>query len=432
MRVLHVIKVLSGTGGSVRAACDTARALAGLAPVENRIASLLPALPGGLRMAGEAGLEVLDAPDPGTLRRAVEEADVLQVHWWNDPGIYRFLMSDLPPARLLLFVHVAGDAPPNVLIPELVELADLCAAGCAYVLGCAALRDCQEKAAVVPATADFSRLDGIGRLPREDGPFGDRFNVGYIGTADFKKMHPEFVAMSARARVPEARFIVCGRGHLDLLLRQARELGAADRFDFRGHMEDVSSVLDELDVFGYPLSSNPGAELAVQEAMYAGVPPVVFPLGGLRELVRDGDTGLVVHSPEEYTRALERLHGDPAERRRLGANAREHVRRNLGAGTAARRLLEVYRELMKHPRRRRRWPGECETGAALFARSLGEEAGEPFRTSLRGADRESAAAAERRIAGSSPLMRWGLAQYRNAFPGDPHLQRWQGLAEEAP
>jgi glycosyltransferase involved in cell wall biosynthesis len=428
MRVLHVIKILSGSGGSGRAACDTARALARIAPVENRIASLLPVPPGGLRLAREAGMEVLDAPGSGTLRRAVEAADIVHVHWWNDPGIYRFLMSDLPPARLLLFVHVAGDAPPNVLIPELVELADLCVAGCAYVLGCPALRDLPaeargRKAAVVPATADFARLDGaVERVRRDGGPF----NVGYVGTADFKKMHPDFVAMSARARIPEARFIVCGRGHLDLLLRQARELGAADRFDFRGHVEDVGAVLGELDVFGYPLASNPGAELAVQEAMYAGVPPVVFPLGGLRDLVRHGTTGLVVHSPEEYTRALEHLHGDPGERRRLGANAREFVRRSLGAESSARKLLEVYRELMERPKRRRRWPGEREVGAALFARSLGE-AGEPFWTSLHGTDRERVEAAERRIAGSSPLMSWGLAQYRDAFPDDARLRRWHGL-----
>lgn len=429
IRVLHVIKVLSERGGSSRAACDVARAMAREAPVESRIVSLLPASPGGARMAEERGLAVLDAPAPAALRRAVAAADVVHVHWWNDPGIYRFLMSDLPASRLLLFVHVAGDVPPNVLIPELVEAADLCVVGCPYVLGCPALRDLppevrDRKVAVVLATGDFSRLAGVADARRD----GGSFNVGYVGTVDFKKMHPAFVAMSARARIPEARFIVCGQGQVDLLERQARELGAAGRFDFRGHVEDVAPVLASLDVFGYPLSANPGAELAVQEAMTAGVPPVVFGLGGLRDAVQHGVTGLVVDSEEEYTRALEHLHADPGERRRLGANARDFAARSFGAEASARRLLEVYRELLRGPKRRRRWPGEPESGAALFARSLGE-AGEPFRISLRGGDRERVEAAERRIAGSSRLMLWGLAQYCAAFPGDPHLRLWHGLAQ---
>jgi glycosyltransferase involved in cell wall biosynthesis len=441
IRVLHVIKVLSGTGGSSRAACDIARAVARAAPVENRIVSLLPALPGGARLAGERGLALLDTPAPAALRRAVAAADILHVHWWNDPGIYRFLMSDLPAARLLLFVHVAGDVPPNVLIPELVEAADLCVAGCPYVLGCPALRDLppevrDRKVAVVTATGDFSRLAGIADARRDDGSFdaSNVFNVGYIGAVDFKKMHPEFVAMSARARIPEARFVVCGQGHVDLLARQARELGVAARFDFRGHVEDVAPVLAGLDVFGYPLCANPGAELAVQEAMTAGVPPVVFGLGGLRDAVQHGTTGLVVGSEEEYTRALEHLHADAGERRRLGANARDFAARSFGAESSARRLLEVYRELLRRPKRRRRWPGEPASGAALFARSLGE-AGEPFWSSLRGAgtanraDRAGIETAEQRIASSSRLMLWGLARYCEAFPRDPHLRLWHGLVQ---
>jgi glycosyltransferase involved in cell wall biosynthesis len=436
IRVLHIISGLNRAGGTRSACAHAAAATAasnGLGRIENRMVSLLPAEPGGLAIARQAGLDVLDAPDRATLLAAVAAADIVHLHWWNTPVMYQWLTAELPPMRLLVFVHVAGDVPPNILTRELVDFADVCVAGCAYVLGCPALRglpaeERERKVAVVPATADFSRLaplSGVERVPQNGG-----FRVGYVGTADFQKMHPDFVAMSGAVRVPGIRFIVCGRGPAGLLEGQARALGIADRFDVRGHVDDLAPVLGSLDVFGYPLSANPGAELSVQEAMYAGVPPVVFPLGGLRDLVTHGVTGLVADGPEEYARAIERLYADPAERRRLGANARDFVRRELGGENAARRLLPVYRALLDQPKRQRSWPGtrpgEPLTGAALFVQTLGE-AGEPFRTSLLGGDSDRMLAAERRIAAAPRLMVWGLGLYCDAYPEDAHLRRWLGL-----
>lgn len=428
IRVLHLLKHVNGAGGP-RSTVTLAKALARAGVCENRIVSLLPGTPGGLEMASLAGLHVLESPGEADLRREIEAADVVQLHWWNDPVLYGLLRSDLPPARLLVFVHVAGDTPPHVLLRQVVDVADFCVAGSVYAHGCPAFQSLPaaeraHKTAAVTAAADFARLAGLERQPHAG------FHVGYVGTVDFRKMHPAFVRMSAQVRVPGVRFIVCGNGQVDLFKRQASEMGAADRFDFRGYVEDLRPVLGELDVFGYPLASNPGAELAMQEAMYAGVPPVVFPLGGLRDAVIHGETGLAVTTEEEYVAAIEHLYIHPEERLRLGAGARAFAQRHFGAERSAPKLAAVYEEMMRRPKRRRIWPGSGlgSSGAELWLESLGEAAAEPFRASLAavGGDPE----AEEAIAASSPLMRLVLGCYAAHYPADRHLRFWHGLALE--
>src|SRR5262249_40502507 len=137
--------------------------------------------------------------------------------------------------------------------------------------------------------------------------------------------------MSAAVDLPEVRFVVCGGNQRqeELLRREAERYGAAERFELLGFVELLKPVLERLGVFGYPLCTDTYAtsEQSLQEAMYAGLPSVVFPHGGLGYLVEHEQTGLVVRTPAEYTAALERLGRRPAERERLGRNAREYARR---------------------------------------------------------------------------------------------------------
>jgi glycosyltransferase involved in cell wall biosynthesis len=430
--VIHLVHVIRkrNPGGSWRSLCAIARHLRELGPFRETAISLVPAGDaGGLAdLARAAGVRVLDAPDRATLERELGAADLVQVEWWNNPEIYELLRSELPPMRLCLFLHVAGDVPPNVVTPELVDFADFVLAGCRHAAATPALArlspaERAARVAVVPAATDFARLDGFAPRPHAG------FNVGYVGTVDFKKMHPDFVALCARVRVPEARFVVGGRGEaVPVLARQAEALGLGDRFELRGYVEDVRSVFEILDVFGYPLGANPGSELTLQDALYAGVPPVVFPLGGIRDAVVDGVNGVVVETPEGYAAAIERLHRHPEERARLGAAARAFATAHFGGANSAAKLLPIYRRLMERPKRRRRWPARPASPAVRFVESLGAAAGEPFWASLAGADRERARAAEAEIARAHPLLRWGIGEYRSRYPDDPHLARWHRLA----
>jgi colanic acid/amylovoran biosynthesis glycosyltransferase len=91
-------------------------------------------------------------------------------------------------------------------------------------------------------------------------------------------------------------------------------------------------------------SRREGFGYACAEAMAHGRPVVASAVGGLLDLVEDGVTGLLVppRDPGALRAALERLLGDAALRRRLGAAARERARAHLSLQAAARATVEAY------------------------------------------------------------------------------------------
>lgn len=448
-QILHIIQCL-GNGGAVRSMSATAKYSSELGSFTHIVMSLAPANSDAMAMVKSAGITVINSPDFPTLIQAIENADIVQFHFWNNPQIYEFLRLELPPMRLILWFHIAGDNPPQVITKELVGFAD-CAIACnPYSSELPVFQSLPteirlSKTGMVYDGADFGRLTDIKPQPHET------FNVGYIGSVNFAKMHPNYVPMSSKINVPNIRFIVCGGDKQSFFKQQAGLIGSADRFEFRGFVEDIKSVLEILDVYGYPLCPDTyaAAELNLQEAMYAGIPPVVFPYGGIKSLVIDNYTGLVVHSEVEYQQAIEYLYYHPEERSRIGKNAQEYARQIFGAENAAKKINCIYENLLKQPKRDREWgtlygypqidqivtmkdvTGESEnlSGAELFIQSLGETAPE-FQISLTSDNVEELLAAEQKIAKASMLLatgEGGISQYREYYEKDGYLRLWWAL-----
>lgn len=440
LRVLHVIDRLSGAGPT-RSMIALVKYLGRLGVAQQHRAVTLQgdAYPLALLLAKQAGLTILRAPDRATMRHEVEGADIVQLHHWNNPAIGEWLRDDLPAMRLLLWFKILGCHAPQVITRDLLAAADGAVATTPATLDLpaarAALAADPRAVEVVAGIADGDRLQGLCRRPHAG------FTVGYIGTVNFTKMHPRFVAMNAAVRVPEARFIVCGAGDPAPLRAEAARLGAADRFELRGYVEDVAAVLGELDVFGYPLCADTYAtsEKSLQEAMLAGVPPVVFPHGGVPHLVRHGDTGLVVDDELAYRDAIEHLHRDPAERARLGDNARAFAAQAFDGLRAARQFADIYARVLERPKRcRARAPSDLgvsarelgpDDGARRFVEAIGDAAPQ-FRSSLTATEPAAWGVADRQIADSSPLLasgEGGIFHYRNYYPQARHLRLWAGL-----
>lgn len=132
------------------------------------------------------------------------------------------------------------------------------------------------------------------------------------------------------ATTPQAHFVIVGDGPLaETLKALAAELGIADRVRFTGLRSDVQNLMGMADVVVVPSVWQEPAGLVAVEAMATERPVVACRVGGLPELVADGETGRVVapHSPEQLADALNALLGDPAERARLGRAGRARVER---------------------------------------------------------------------------------------------------------
>jgi len=410
VRVAHVIPLLA-EGGAARTVVALARSLP---EIEHRAIALREARPEIARQARAAGAAVIESPAPEVLRAELEDADVLHVHFWNSPELIEMLQGPLPPCRMVLWCHVGGATAPQVLSAELAALADLAVAVTPLTTRLEHLGE-SAPSTVIPSALDPSRLGRTGP-PRPEG-----FNVGYVGNVSPSKMHPDFVSLSSAVSVPGVRFVVCGLGDgFHALARQAESLGTRERFDLRGFVEDVGSVLAELDVFGYPLCEDnySGADVALAEAMYAGVPPVVLPHGGTALSVVDGESGIVARDEREYVRAIERLGDDRDLRARLSAGARARARATFSPTATAASWRSVYGHLMDGPKRERSWPGEPPaTGALRFLTGLGGllQAEEDL-------DRAILNAPVSVIESDG-----GVLDYRRRYPEDPDLRLWSGL-----
>ena len=314
--VLHVIAQLS-VGGASRSLLAIASEAGRISGDRHQVLSLLPPGAGALALADEAAIGVLSEPATDAVDRAIERASIVQVHFWNTPELYAFVRRPLPAMRSLLWSDVYGSTPPHVLTANLTDWADAIVVTCAGSHQLPVLRRARDagRTAMILNTPDFRRLAHLAPAAHAG------FNVGYVGTVDFVKMHPDFMAMSADVRIPDARFVVCGSGDgFRELERQARALGVTDRFDFCGYVQDLVPVFSVLDVFGYPVAdySYGTADLVLQEAMYAGVPPVVYAPSGAHPLVDDGVTGLVARDAKQVQprhRAAVSRTGDPGSTR---------------------------------------------------------------------------------------------------------------------
>jgi len=82
-------------------------------------------------------------------------------------------------------------------------------------------------------------------------------------------------------------------------------------------------------------------------AMAAGIPVVASRVGGLVEVIEDGESGLLVENdPVAIERAMRRLCGDADLRRRLGACARQRVRERFSVAAMVRGTLDVYHRVL--------------------------------------------------------------------------------------
>lgn len=429
--ILHVTPQLI-EGGAAGALVNAVNAARPYSAFEQQVLSLLPPTSAFREQVRKAGLEVFAAPDPALRWRLVAEADIVQIHYWNHPALYEFMRGELPPARILVWTHIAGGTPPQIITPQLVDFADLLLTTTRFSNNLPVFKNLPDtvtraKTGTAMAGADLTQLDKIKPCPHTS------FNIGYIGTVEFVKMNPHFVALSGQARIPHVKFIVCGTGGaFATLQKQAEELGIVDRFELRGHVKDIAPVLEILDVFGYPLCADnyATAELVLQEAMVAGIPPVVLSYGAVPFIVHDNETGLVVQNEAEYGRALEFLYYHPEERAHLGRNARSYAQEHFGADKTAMELNGAYESLLKSPKRTRRYEPRVQSGAEVFVNSLGGAAPQ-FRKSMLAREDEVQLAADREIAAASPLLAGrntgGVLDYRNFYRNDAYLRLWSGL-----
>ena len=153
------------------------------------------------------------------------------------------------------------------------------------------------------------------------------------------------------ARDPAVQLVVGGAGDLAAVQAQAARLGIGARVSVLGWIsrDQVERELAQASVLALP-SYNEGLPMAVLEAMAAGKAVVASAVGGLPQLITDGENGLLVAPRDSaaLTAALARLLDDEALRARLGAAARRTIEAGYSSAAMEQRLEAVYAALDKN------------------------------------------------------------------------------------
>jgi glycosyltransferase involved in cell wall biosynthesis len=194
-----------------------------------------------------------------------------------------------------------------------------------------------------------SAIDASRYKKRESEPA--RPVVGIIAHLAEHKGHRYFfeAAKEVAAVIPDVNFLVVGEGEMRTELEEyVRSLGVGERTVFAGFQKDVAKMISQCTITVLSSISGEGSPGVLKESMAAGIPAITTDVGGSREVVEDGVTGIVIPPMDSkaLASAMIRLLKDGGLRERMGGagimKVQEFTPENMVTKTEA-----VYKDLLK-------------------------------------------------------------------------------------
>lgn len=198
-----------------------------------------------------------------------------------------------------------------------------------------------EQVAVIPSFVDPERW-----TPGEDGDGG---YVLFSGRLSHEKGVETLVR--AMAGLPEIPLKIVGSGMLETSARQlARELGATN-IEFTGFKseKEVRRLVRESRFICTPSEWYENAPMSVLEAFACGKPAVASRIGGIPEMVREGETGLLAEAGDagDLRDAISRLWEQPELVREMGGNARTLMETDYSPATHYDKIISTYQQVKR-------------------------------------------------------------------------------------
>ncbi len=276
----------------------------------------------------------------------VWRAEVLHAHWWLPDGFIGALASLVTRVPLVITTH--GTDVELLRHTRWAQVLARFTFSRARVITCGSNYLREQLLAL--GVADAARVCVI---PMPVNPvFGvpsSKFQVSgreILAVARLTAQKSLDTLIEAVACIPDAHLQIIGDGpERAELERQARENQVQDRVEFLGTLrqEELPSHYAACAVFVLP-SIREGMGLVLAEALLCGAPVVATNSGGVTDIVRDGETGLLV--PERDATALavalERVLKDRGLAARLAENGARWVRARYTGEPVARQFAEVY------------------------------------------------------------------------------------------
>ncbi len=210
------------------------------------------------------------------------------------------------------------------------------------------------KIKVIPSGIDYSPFEDAASsdyLRKELSFEPEDFLVGIVAHLADHKGHEYLIEASRilKQKAPRIKMIIVGDGPLQMKLsKKAKEIKVEEMVFFLGFREDIPQILASLDLF--VLSSKlEGMGTSIMDAMASSLPVVATRVGGIPEVVVDGETGLLVppKNPEALAEAILRIYNNRELAEQLGQKGHEVVHAKFSAEAMAAKIIKEYDRLAK-------------------------------------------------------------------------------------
>jgi L-malate glycosyltransferase len=311
----------------------------------------------------EAGVTTYVIPEsqhtlPGLVQRAAsllksQSVAVIHSHRYKENVLAWLLAKRLGVTEVLTTIHGLPEAPAN-------RGAEAQAAGWRRRLDYFLVRNLFSAAVAVSDEMKRALIDRYGfteervQVIRNGGRFpepvatspGAVFHVGTVGRMVPIKGFDLFleIAAAVRRQAQAVRFSILGDGPLkEELARMAAALHIDDCVEFVSPRPDPFTYYRSLDLY-LTTSVHEGLPLSVVEAMACGKPVVSAAVGGIPEIVTDGEEGFLIagRDPAPFARRCLELLRDDRLRTRMGERAAASARSRLSAEAMAGAYRRLY------------------------------------------------------------------------------------------
>jgi len=210
------------------------------------------------------------------------------------------------------------------------------------------------KFSIIPLGFDLTQFLNAevhcGKLRRELYVSADTLLVGIVGRLTAIKNHALFLRSAARVleKVTDVRFLIVGDGELATELKElANNLQIQDNVIFLGWRDDVPVIYADLALVALT-SLNEGTPVSLIEAMASAKAVVATEVGGVPDIVLNGQTGILVPSGDEekLSAAMIDLLENAKKRRNFGKRGREFVKSKFTKERLFADMARLYEELL--------------------------------------------------------------------------------------
>jgi hypothetical protein len=362
----------------------------------------------------------------------VKASDIVVVHLWNHPLLFEFLINaSMPECRLCFWAHVSGLYPPYNFFEKLISFPDIFVLSSPISFEAKEIKELpptlKEKLITIWTTGGLNEYFNITPITHEG------FNIGYLGTLDYTKLHPNFVDICSKIHIPDVKFIMIGVGRdTEKIKQQVKDKRIDSKFLFTGIVDDKTlyHYLSIIDIFGYPL--NPlhfgTCEQVLGETIAAGIIPIVMKNPAEEYILFQSLVKFVCSNEDEYIHNIELLYRERSKRSSIVNLMQEHVTQLYDSDKMVKSWGNVFDNLINKAKKERVWDIQDtitkKQGHKIFIESLGDY-GKIF---------EDNNIDEIHKLYASNLQWYSMSkgspkQYLESFPDDEILKEWVKLLD---